>query len=78
MSRVNACQHELQALEADKNNAIDYLKKERNLMLLRNMEYFIELGDGVGKLNNSIQQIEERKTQARTVKEEKKKMMEEN
>ena len=47
-------------------------------MLLRNMEYFIELGDGVGKLNNSIQQIEERKTHARTVKDDKKKMMEEN
>ena len=47
LSRVNACQHELQALEADKNNAIDYLKKERNMMLLRNMDLFCELGDGV-------------------------------
>jgi structural maintenance of chromosome 4 len=55
LSRVNACQQELLSLEADKNNAIDYLKKERNLMILRNMEYFIELGEGVGKLNNSIQ-----------------------
>jgi hypothetical protein len=34
-------------LEADKNNAIDYLKKERNMMLLRNMDLFCELGDGV-------------------------------
>jgi len=47
-------------------------------MLLKNMDLFCELGDGVNKLNNSIQAIEERKTQARTVKEEKKKMMEEN
>lgn len=47
LSRVNACQHELQSLEADKNQAIDYLKKERNLMLLRNMDFFCELGDGV-------------------------------
>ena len=78
LSRVNACQHELSALESDKNNAIEYLKKERNLMLLKNMDLFCELGDGVAKLNNSIQAIEEKKTQARTVKEEKKKMMEEN
>jgi hypothetical protein len=47
-------------------------------MLLKNMDLFCELGDGVAKLNNSIQAIEEKKTQARTVKEEKKKMMEEN
>jgi hypothetical protein len=54
LSRVNACQHELSALESDKNNAIEYLKKERNLMLLKNMDLFCELGDGVAKLNNSI------------------------
>lgn len=78
LSRVNACKHELDALEADKNNAIEYLKKERNLMLLRNMEHFCELGEGVGKLNASINAIEERKTAARRIKDDKKKMMEEN
>ena len=68
----------MDSLEQDKNNAIDYLKKERNLMLLKNMDFFCELGEGVAKLNSSIGVIEERKTQARTVKEHKKKMMEEN
>lgn len=47
LTRVNACQLELQYLEQDKNNAIDYLKKERNLMLLKNMELFVDLGEGV-------------------------------
>lgn len=47
-------------------------------MLLRNMEFFVELGDGVNKLNNSIRNIEEKKNNARSVKEQKKKMMEEN
>jgi hypothetical protein len=48
---VNACKHELEALESDKNQAIDYLKKERSHMLFTNMLNFIELGDGVQKLN---------------------------
>lgn len=78
VARVNACQIELQALEADKNAAIDYLKKERNLMKLKNIESFVELGEGVNKLNNSIKNIEDKKAQARNVKEQKKKMMEEN
>jgi len=69
---------ELQALEQDKNNAIDYLKRERNLMLLRNMDNFVELGEGVAKLNNSIKNIEDKKLNARGVKEQKRKMMEEN
>ena len=43
-SRVTVCQSELNALENDKNNAIEYLKKERNLLLLRNMDLFCELG----------------------------------
>jgi hypothetical protein len=30
-------------------------------MLLRNMDLFVELGDGVEKLNRSIKAIEERK-----------------
>lgn len=78
LSRVNACQRELESLESDKNNAIDYLKKERNLMLLKNMSHFIELGDAVGKMNDSIAKIEEKRNNARKIKEEKKKMMEEN
>ena len=78
LTRVSACQLELSALEQDKNNAIEYLRKERNLMLLKNMDLFVELGDGVDKLNKSIKAIEERKAQAREKKEEKKKMMEEN
>jgi len=61
LSRVNACKGELDALEKGKNDATEYLKKERNLMLLRNMDLFCELGDGVTKLNNSITLIDEKK-----------------
>jgi hypothetical protein len=61
LSRVNASRHELQGLESEKNTAIEYLKKERNLMLLKNMDLFCELGDGVAKLNNSITSIEAKK-----------------
>ena len=78
LSRVNASKHELQSLESEKNTAIEYLKKERNLMLLRNMDLFCELGDGVAKLNNSITAIEAQKATAREVKDNKKKLMEEN
>jgi uncharacterized phage infection (PIP) family protein YhgE len=78
LQRVNACKQELAALEADKNQAIDYLKKERSQMIFNNMINFIELGEGVNKLNQSIQAIEEKKTKAKEVKERKRKMMEEN
>ena len=33
-NRVKACQQELRSLEEDKNVAIEFLKKDRNLMLL--------------------------------------------
>ncbi len=47
-------------------------------MKLKNIESFVELGEGVNKLNNSIKNIEDKKANARNVKEQKKKMMEEN
>ena len=38
-------------------------------MLLKNMDFFVELGEGVTKLNNSIRNIEDQKMKARNVKE---------
>ena len=78
MSRCNVALNELTALEKDKNNAIDYLKKERSLMLLKNMEYFIDLGDGVDKMNKCLKQIDDRKQVCRTLKDQKKSTMEQN
>eukprot|EP00347_Sterkiella_histriomuscorum_P021716 403333013 len=78
LARVNTCQLELSSLEADKDAAIDYLKKERNLMLLKNMYHFVELGDGVSQLNAKIQNIVDQKAKVRDVRDRKKKMMEEN
>jgi hypothetical protein len=78
LNRVTACSKELQILEGDKNQAIEYLKKERNLLLLTNMLHFCDLSEGVDEVNKCVQKIEEKKTFARTVREEKKKKMEEN
>ena len=45
---------------------------------LKHMDYFCELGHGINQLNNCINVIEEKKNEARAVKEQKKKMMTEN
>jgi structural maintenance of chromosome 4 len=78
LSRVKACEHELESLTSDFNNAIHFLRQERNLMLLRNMSHFCDLGDGVIKLNASIAIIDERKNAARQIKDQKKTYMEKN
>ena len=46
-NRVKAAQAELDGLEDDKDTAVAYVRKERDCMLLTNMLYFIELGEGV-------------------------------
>lgn len=47
-------------------------------MLLKNMDHFVELGEGVKKLNQSLALIDQRKTEAKNIKEEKKKLMVQN
>jgi structural maintenance of chromosome 4 len=71
-NRVKAAQHELKNLEEDRNNAVDYIKKERTLMQLDNINYFIELGEGVKKVNECVKTIEEKKNLAKEVRERKK------
>ena len=56
-NRVKAAQVELKSLEAEKEIAVQYIRKERDYMLLTNMLYFIELGDGVKYFNESIEKI---------------------
>jgi len=50
-NRVKAAQAELDALKDDKDTAVAYVRKERDCMLLTNMLYFIELGEGVQRYN---------------------------
>ena len=50
-NRVKAAQAELDSLEDDKDTAVAYVRKERDCMLLANMLYFIELGEGVQRYN---------------------------
>ena len=56
-NRVKAAQVETKSLEGEKNKAVQYIKQERDYMLLTNMLYFIELGDGVKYYNESIEKI---------------------
>lgn len=56
-NRVKAANAELKGIESEKNIAVSYIKKERDYMLLTNMLYFIELGDGVKYYNESIEKI---------------------
>ena len=56
-NRVKAAQAELSGLEAEKNIAVQYIKKERDFMILSNMLYFIELQDSVEVYNQAIEKI---------------------
>jgi chromosome segregation ATPase len=56
-NRVKASQMELKSLEGEKEIAVSYIRKERDYMLLTNMLYFIELGDGVKHYNDSIEKV---------------------
>jgi structural maintenance of chromosome 4 len=56
-NRVKAAQVELKGLESEKDIAVQFITKEREYMLLTNMLYFIELGDGVKHYNESIELI---------------------
>ena len=57
-NRVKAAQAELSGLEAEKNIAVQYIKKERDLMILSNMLYFIELSECVEIYNQAIEKIQ--------------------
>lgn len=47
----------MSSLEKEKDIAVEYIKKEREYMMLTNMIYFIELGEAVQLYNESIQNI---------------------
>lgn len=57
-NRVKAAQAELSGLEAEKNIAVQYIKKERDFMILSNMLYFIELQESVEVYNQAIEKIQ--------------------
>ena len=56
-NRVKAAKVELKNLESEKDVAVAYIKKERDYMLLTNMLYFVELGEGVKVYNEAIEKI---------------------
>ena len=57
VNRVKTSRAGLDSLEAEKDIAVDYIKSEREFMVLTNMLYFIELGNGVKIYNESITKI---------------------
>lgn len=54
VNRVKTARAGLDSLEAEKDFAVNYIKKEREFMVLTNMLYFVELGNGVKIYNESI------------------------
>jgi len=60
---------ELKSLESEKEIAVKYIRKERDYMILTNMLYFVELGDGVRQYNEVIQTIHSLREKLRTQKE---------
>ena len=77
-NRVKASHVELQSMEDEKDDAVSYVKKERDYMLLTNMLYFIELGDGVKYYNESIEKIHQLREQLKAKKDDMKKKFQEN
>lgn len=77
-NRVKAAEVELKGLEADKDVAVQYIGRERDYMLLTNMLYFIELGDGVKYYNESIEKIHTLREQLKNKKDEMKRKFQEN
>lgn len=56
-NRVKTARAGLDSLETEKDIAVNYIKREREFMVLTNMLYFIELGNGVKIYNESIEKI---------------------
>lgn len=55
INRVKAAEADLNNLRAEKDIAIEYIKKERDYMLLINMLNFVELGAGVKMYNQVLE-----------------------
>lgn len=57
VNRVKTARAGLDNLEEEKDIAVNYIKSEREFMVLTNMLYFIDLGNGVKIFNESIIKI---------------------
>ena len=77
-NRVKAAQVELSSLESEKDIAVNYIKKDRDYMILTNMLYFIELGAGVKHYNESIEIMQKIRDELKMNKSECKKKLTEN
>jgi len=56
-NRVKSSLAELKSMQQEKDTATQYISKERDYMILTNMLYFVELGEGVKYYNSSIEKI---------------------
>lgn len=61
INKVKAAQSELNGMEDEKNMAVNYVKMERDSMVLNHLQYFIELSEYVRKFNEFHQKKNEMK-----------------
>ena len=78
VNRAKAAEIEVRGMEDEKDIAVEFIKKERDYMILTNMLYFVELGDAVGKYNKIVSKLAGLREKLREKKEETKKKFEEN
>ena len=77
-NRVKAADSELKSLESEKDIAVEYIKKERDYMLLTNLLFFIELHEGVKMYNECIEKIQVLKDQLKENKAQQSQKIQEN
>lgn len=77
-NRVKTARAGLDNLEAEKDTAVNFIKREREFMVLTNMLYFIELGNGVKIYNESIEKIHNLRQLIQVKKEEMKQKFQQN
>jgi len=77
-NRVNAAGKELEQLEGGKNEAMEFLKKEKEMYLLQNILNFLDLGDSLRGVNATVQKIENLRVEMRALRDDKRQKMEDN
>lgn len=67
---VKIVKDQLRTMQKEKDEAVNFILKERDYIKLANMLYFTELGEGVNKYNSTIETICNLKDQIKQNKEQ--------
>jgi len=71
---VKASSHELKGLEAERQVAVSWIKKERGCLKLQTYRFFVDLGDIIKQYNEAMSKISTKREDVRIKKEERKEM----